>query len=451
MRFLKTLPAALLVLGIGACQGDLLELRPVDEIDQDIAVTDATSAQAALNGAYAALESGSYYGTDYVIYGDLMADNARHEGTFDTYTQADRDQLLPQSVDMDGMWTAMYRGIYRVNILIDKVPLLEGIDATQADELLAQAYALRALHYHNLVRAWGDVPLVLEPLDPAEASQVSRAPVSQVYAQILSDLDTAEQLFQSAGSSNDVRTVLTPGFVDAMQARVNLYMENWSAAQSNAMEVVNSGEYHLATNFSALFPPDEGSTGEEIFSVVFTEDAFNNFGYYYQFAGRFEVGATQSIYNAYPPGDARWAWEFGEVDGTQIEVTKFPTTIGAENFPAIRYAEVLLTLSEALARQGGEANLTLAVQYMNMLRSRAGVPGYNLATDLNNNQQDVIDAILHERRLELAFEGDRWFDLVRTGRAVEVLPNLSDIRFTLWPIPQGELDTAPNLVQNPGY
>lgn len=86
-----------------------------------------------------------------------------------------------------------------------------------------------------------------------------------------------------------------------------------------------------------------------------------------------------------------------------------------------------------------------------MVRTRAGVPGYSLSADLNNNQQDVIDAILLERRLELAFEGDRWFDLVRTGRAVEVLPTLTDSRFTLWPIPQGELDTAPNLVQNPGY
>ena len=452
MRYFKILPLVLLILGTGACEGDPLEIRPVDEIDEDIAIIDGQSAQAALNGAYAALEDGNYYGTDYVIYGDLMADNAQHEGTFDTYSQADRHALVSENVTLDGVWAAIYSGIYRVNILIQEVPTLEGLDPALADGILAQAYALRALHYHNLVRAWGDVPLVLEPMeDLAEAAEITRAPVAQVYTQILDDLQTAEQLFQTAGADNSARIFTTPGFVDGMQARVNLYMENWAAAANEALEVVNSGDYALAPSFNLLFPPDEGSTAEDIFTVVFTEDNFNNYGYYYQFAGRFEVGATPGIFEAFPTGDDRFLWSFGAVDGTQIEVTKFPTTIGAENFPALRYGEVLLTLSEALARQGGGGNLALAVQYLNMVRTRAGVPGYSLGEDLNNDQGQVIDAVLHERRLELAFEGDRWFDLVRTGRAVETLPTLNDSRFTLWPIPRGELDVAPNLTQNPGY
>ncbi len=352
MKMLRIAPAAFLVFALGACSGDLLDLHPVDQIDESTAITNAATAQDALYGAYSALEDGNYYGGDYFLYGDLMADNSEHTGTFQTYAQADRHQLLPENVTLDGIWTAIYRGIYRVNILIEKVPQLEGVDAAVADGILAQAYALRALHYFNLVRAWGDVPLILAPLSLDEAAQVARTPVADVYAQILDDLGTAEQLFQTAGAANDDRTSTTPGFVDAMQAKVNLYLGNWAAAQSNALELVNSGDYGLAPVYSSLFPPDLPQTNESVFQVTFTASDFNNYGFYYQFAGRFEVGATQSIYNAYSPDDARFAWDFGAVDGNDIEVTKFPTTTGTEDFYAMRYAEVLLTLAESLARQG---------------------------------------------------------------------------------------------------
>jgi hypothetical protein len=447
----------LLVLGLGACEGDLLDVYPVDEIDGEIAIVDAATAQAALAGAYQALfgyvaQDQNYYSGDYVVFGDLLSDNAEHTGTFDTYSQAGRNSLLAESITLDRIWSAIYDGINRVNILIEEVPALAGVDPAEEDQILAEAHALRALHYFNLVRAWGGVPLVLvSERDPNAAAQVSRASVAEVYAQILNDLNEAESRFGSAGSDNGNRTFATPGFVDALQAKVHLYQGNWSLAQSHALDVVNSGEYDLAEVFSTLFPADEGATSEEVFSVAFTEDAFNIFGFYYQFAGRFEVGATESIYFAYPAGDERWAWNFGEAFVGAIEVTKFPTTIGAENVHVIRYAEVLLILAEALARQGGPGNLATAVEYLNMVRTRADVDAYHLATDLNNSQQRVLEAVWLERRLELAFEGDRWFDLVRTGRAVNVIPTLSDPNFTLWPLPQGELDVAPNLTQNPGY
>lgn len=456
MKFIRIIPAALLVLGLGACEGDLLDVPPLDEIDENIAIVDAASAQAALVGAYEALQDENYYGTDWVIFGDLLSDNAEHQGTFGTYSQADRHALLPDNITLDRIWSAIYGGIYRANTIIEKVPTLQGVSVGESDRIMAGAYALRALHYFNLVRAWGDVPLVFEAIESlpeaAELSaQISRDPASAVYQSILNDLSLAESLFSSAGASNDDRTFITPGFVDALQAKVNLYLGNWSEARNNAQEVVSSGDYGLATNFSALFPADEGATAEDIFSVVFTADAFNNFGYYYQFDGRFEVGATEDIYFAYPEGDARWNWSFGDAYVGAIEVTKFPTTIGAENFHVIRYAEVLLIMAEAQARQGGLANLQSAVGYLNMVRQRAGISGYDLVADLGNSQEDVIEAILLERRLELAFEGDRWFDLVRVGKALDVLPNLDDPDFLVWPVPQGELDTAPNLTQNPGY
>jgi tetratricopeptide (TPR) repeat protein len=448
MRLHRIAPVLLLAVGLGACDDDLLDVKPVDQVDNDIAIVDEASARAALNGAYAALEDLDYYGGDYLMFGDLMTENAEHTGTFAVYADADAGALTADNGVLEGAWDAMYVGINRVNVLIEKVPTLDNISASAADEILGQAYALRALHYHNLVRAWGNVPIVLVP--PAtvdEASQVTQSTPAQVYIQIHADLDQAETLL--AGGSNDMadRIFTTPGFVDALRARVYLYQGDYANAQAAAEAVVSSGDYELADAYPELFESGGAPTSEDIFRVVFTPSVYNNLGYYYQFDGRFELGATQEAFDLYDAGDERAAWTFGAVRSDGIEVTKFPTTVGSENLHVIRYAEVLLILAEALAEQN---QLPEAVGYLNDVRTRAGLTAYDLTTDLGDDQQQVLDAVHMERRLELAFEGDRWFDLVRRGVADNVLPNIEPYEM-MWPIPLNELDVAPNLSQNAGY
>lgn len=457
MKTMRIAPVLLAALGLAACDHDLLDVRPVDRIDTDIAITDAESAEAALIGAYSSVTSTGYYGGSLLLISEIMTDNAEHTGTFATYADADQNDVTADNGTLNGIWNVIYSGINRVNIIIEKVPELTDVSAAEADRILGEAHALRALHYHNLMRGWGGedadgnfrgVPLVLtQPATVEEASQVTRASGQAVYDQILADLAQAETLL--AGGSHADRTRITPGFIDALRARVHLYLENWAEAEAAAQEVRTSGNYTLAEDFSDLFTASGAPTQEDIFRGAFTATDFNNLGYYYQYAGRFEQGATTDIYEAYDQTlDERWEWSFGEPRSDGIEVTKFPTTIGAENVHVIRYAEVLLILAEAHARQG---ELTEAVARLNEVRERAGLPAHVLGATLPNDQDAVIDAILEERRLELAFEGDRWFDLVRTGRAVAVLaPNLAEYE-TLWPIPQSELDVALNLEQNPGY
>jgi len=449
-KTLRLVPALLLAVTLGACDTDkLLDIQPVDEISSDIAIIDAASAQAALYGAYSGLQSTNYYGGDYILWSETLTDNLEHTGTFDQYADADLLFLRPDMGGIDGMWTSIYNDINRVNEILEKVPEIENIDAATANEIMGQAYALRALNYFNLVRAWGEVPLVLVP--PAsldEAAQVTRDPVPNVYAQIEADLTQAASLL--AGLGNDDRTLVTPGFIPALRARLALFQEDWAAAAAAARQVENSGDYALAGDFSDLFTPNGDPTSEDIFRVLFSETDQNNMGFYMQEGGRFEVGATQSIYNAYPAGDDRFAMEFGVPSATGIEVTKFPTTVGTENIHVIRYGEVVLILAEALAQQGGTTNLEEAVSYLNQIRTRAGVSTYTYGDDLNS-QADVLNAIYLERRLELAFEGEYWFDLVRTNRAATVLAPYFDAYEGLWPIPVGERDTAPNMTQNPGY
>ncbi|HEU4474389.1 MAG TPA: RagB/SusD family nutrient uptake outer membrane protein, partial [Gemmatimonadales bacterium] len=147
----------------------------------------------------------------------------------------------------------------------------------------------------------------------------------------------------------------------------------------------------------------------------------------------------------FDPADARGTWSIsGDTEG-EASGLKFPTTIGAEDFHVIRLAEVLLIKAEALAR---ENDLVGAVDAYNPVRVRAGLSAHTVGDEVTT-QEDVLAAIDLERQFELAFEGDRWPDLVRTGRAVEVM-EIPEFQ-TLYPIPQTELDVAPGVTQNPGY
>jgi hypothetical protein len=453
MKKLRLVPALLMVVTLGACDTDrLLNPLPVDEISDEIAIVDAQSAQAALHGAYSALQSGNLYGGDWPVWVDLLTDDVKHSGTFGSFANGDLLNFRPDMGTIDGIWSDMYDGINRVNQLIQKVPPIADIDAGVANQILGESYGLRALHYFNLVRAWGDVPLVLTPpANLADAAQVTRDPVSAVYAQIESDLSQAASMLGGAG--NDERTFITPGFITALEAKVALYQEDWATAASKAQQLVASGDYALVTNLRSLFTADGDPTEEDVFRVAFTVVDYCNQGWWYRYDGRLEVAATQEIYDLYEPGDLRHDLNFpdaGDIRPDGIEVTKYPTPIGAEDIHVIRYAEVILILAEALAEQGGQ--LSEAVGYLNQVRTRAGLAGYELGTDLVT-QQDVIEAIYLERHLELAFEGDRWHDLVRTGKALEVLGagGRLEPHEVLWPIPVGEMDTAPNLEQNPGY
>jgi len=449
MKKLRLVPALLLAVAAGACTDELLNVLPVDEISEEIAIVDAASARAALAGGYGSVQS--LWGTSWVMWTDILTDDVEHTGTFGSWADGDLHNFRPNMGTIDGLWTNSYSGIDRVNRLIQKLPDISDMDQVDYNDILGQAYALRALHYFNLVRAWGDVPLVLvPPTNLDEAGQVSRDPAAAVYAQIDADFSQAASFL--SGGSNDDRTFFTPGGVTAMQAKVALYQGNWATAESMAQQLVNSGDYALPANLRAAFTADGDPSSEDVLRVAFTAVDWNNLGYYYLYDGRFEIGATQEIYELYEAGDLRHDLNFpdpGDIRSDGIEVTKYPTPIGSEEPHIIRYGEVILILAEAKAEQG---ELSDAVGYLNQIRARAGIAGYEFGTDLLT-QQDVLDAIYLERRLELAFEGHRWFDLVRTGRAFAVLGGGGrfEAHEVLWPIPVGEMDTAPNLVQNPGY
>ena len=279
---------------------------------------------------------------------------------------------------VDEIWNSIYDGINRTNEILLKVPPLTDLDDTEKNEILGEAHFLRALHYHNLVKLWGDVPIRLTPVtSPDEAADAVRSPVADVYAQIIADLTEAGTLI----TSTEPTTQANIGAVHALRARVALYQADYATALAEADAVIDQG-YTLAPAYSDLFDPDGQDTPEDIFKVIFTPVQFNLEGFYYtseDFDGRGEVAPTQELMDSYEPGDARLAWSITLTEDGALSGSKWPTTIGGEDMHAIRFAEVLLIKAEAQARLN---DLAGAVETYNPIRVRAGLAPHVLGTDV---------------------------------------------------------------------
>lgn len=446
-------------LTLGACS-NLLDTNPPDTVSEEDAVVTPAGARRALAGAYGALQNGYYYGGTMTHFGDLYSDNATHTGTFTSYQDASQHTFFADNSDVTGMWNNIYAAIKRANTLIAKVPLIDAFDPAERDQVLGEAYFLRALHYHNLVKYFGGVPLRLEPVtDPGQIVPLPRSTVAEVYAQIEADLGQASTLMTDIGTEPGHATVAA---ARALLARVYLYQAKYPQALAAAQEVDAFG-FELAADYSSLFEGDAPATPENIFELTFTSnlDQASLLGYYWlsdaldEGAGRYELAPTQDLIDTYDTTgtDARFLRNIAADPGGDGFVqggaygNKYRTPGGAEDFPVIRYAEIVLIKAEAFARA---SQLDSAVANYNLLRVRAGLAPHVLNTDVTT-QADVLAAIDHERRLEFFEEGDRFPDLTRDPTRAIALLGLAGPNRLVFPIPQAEVDIAPEIEQNPGY
>ena len=259
------------VIGLSACS-NVLDLPPTSSISSESAIADAVGARAALAGAYSGLQQDGLYGVDFINWTEVLSDNALHSGTFDDWATADDHILRSDNFTNEEIWNNSYDEINRANVLIAKVPNVPDLADAEKNEILGEAYFLRALVYHDLVRLWGNttnlgLPLQLTPVSSAEeANQITRSTGAETYSQILADLAQAKQLI-TAGRSQTRQASL--GAVSAIEARVRLYMGDYTGAEAAAAAVEAMG-YSLAPNFSDLFDATGGNTPEDIFRVTFT-------------------------------------------------------------------------------------------------------------------------------------------------------------------------------------
>jgi hypothetical protein len=426
---------------------DALQVTPRDAVDASQLITNANSAAVAVNGMYDQLQDDDIFGLHYIMVPDLLADNTKHSGTFTSYREIDDNDILSDNVDITTTWGEMYEAIYRANLIID---LLPGVSDTELDPLKDQydgeAKFVRAVMYFQLVRLFGRVPLITEPTRDLNSIEVPRSAEADVLAQIISDLEDARD---QIGSSGD-RTKASAGAANAYLAKVHLWMGNNAEAGAAADAVMaDAVGYTMEADYANLW---SGAISDEaLFQVDFNAVDGNSMSFWFwdDPNGRHEFAPTDDLMAAYEMGDARMAASFTDVvnsaDATHY-VTKYSDfATGTDKPYGMRLADVKLIKAEAAARQGDYAT---AETQVNEVRARAGLAA--ITVDASNFE----DVILQERRVELAFEGDRWFDLRRTGRVSAFLTGKGrqDCQ-QLLPIPQADIDTNPAIAddQNPCY
>jgi hypothetical protein len=444
---IRLLVPALMVVASGC--NSILDTSPKDTIPEATAITDAPSARAAVAGMYTSLQSTNSYGEELLEFGDLSSDNADNTGTFTSYLEADRNDLHSNNASIFDIWTTAYDGINRANEIITHVPAVSGLDDTEKAQIMGEAYFVRALDYHNLVKLFGGVPIKLTPTTSVDdIGNLTRNSVAEVYTQINKDLDSATAFV----TNTEPATQATAAAVQALRARVYLYQGD-NANAVLAADAVEDMDIDLAPNYGDLFPSAPGSApAEDIFVInaALTQENFIS----YDYLSVYELAPSTSLMTVYDPSldpedldsfsstDTRGQWNILIDDGDPFG-NKFRSIVGTDPIPVIRFAEVLLIRAEAQARLN---HFPEAVADLNRVRARAHATAFVLGT---HTQADIIQAVSDERQKELAFEGDRWPDLVRLGTAATVLD--IDPNQTLYPIPSREIAVSPTLTQNPGY
>jgi starch-binding outer membrane protein, SusD/RagB family len=451
-------------LALGSCSKSFVDKTPLGSLPTGAALDSSTLLQSDLNGLYAELRNVDQYGRDFLILGDLMADNiwlqARNSGRY--VPQWEYNTPVSDATAL-AMWSESYQGILDANQIIDAT-------ATGADAIKAQAYALRALLYFKLVNIYAGpytsdstglgVPLVLHYNVNALPA---RATVAQVYAQIVSDLQTALQSTPTYQSS----VFLSNYAVEGLLARVFMYMGDYNDAYNLATDVINNSPFTLVTpqTLPAFWAnPGVQTDAVEVMFEIDCDPVNNNgpddLGGFYNH-GYQDVYCSSDLYALYSATDARGLLLVGGLTAAGVNaivVNKYPNALNTDkdNLKVIRLAEVYLIAAESANRLGNDSK---AQTWLNALMAQRDpvFPGY---TDIGPT---LLSEIVTERRKELAFEGDRFYDLQRLGLAVNrVSNNGSDpagdglsVPFgyfeRLMPMPQQELLRNPNIQQNPGY
>lgn len=438
------------ILALSSC--DVLDVEPAHSIPADQAITNAKQVERGIIGCYDAMQSGSYYGLNFIAASDLAADDLKFSGTTISYAEINNNNILADNGIVEGIWASIYNVLNRVNNVIARIPGISDMDESQKNAALAELRFLRALAHYDLMRLFGGVPIRTIPASGDDASlNIPRSSVDQVLAQVNTDLDFAIQHMVTT----IVRGRASKAAAQALKSRVALhqyYLTNQisflETAKSNAGNVIASYNLSLLLSYSDLFTGLPNN--ESIFELEYNEQDGNRLAQYFfhtNLSGRYEFSPTDDYLNSFTSEDVRKNASV-KMSGAFPYVFKYNDILtGTDNAYIFRLAEMYLIRAEAEIKLQGD--MVQIRNDINAIRNRADLPDVTLS-DYNA----LLLEVETQRRKEFAFEGHRWFDLVRTGRAVAVIPTVTEACKTLFPIPLGEIqaNTAINPEhQNPCY
>jgi len=438
-----------------SCSDDFITLESISEATNAGFYRNSDDFNNAVVACYDALQSNDQYGLAFDRMLGLRGDDAVDDNASASSRASDIDKFVESASNtfIENAWKGTYIEISRCNTVISRIEGVE-MDATLKNKLKAEAQFIRALTYFNAVRIWGDVPLIIEEQSVAETNQqiqdktLIRNSVADVYQTIISDLTFAEA---NLPASNGVRA--TAGAAKALLGKVYLTQGDFPSAATKLNEVI--GDYQLLPSFADVFDVDNKNNNEIIFAVSYNKTIPNE-GHSAWFSDSNFVIVPQTLLDSYDATDTRLQLIQTSPGLTGLIPGKFfdievNNQVG-NDFPVLRYSDVLLMRAEAL-NEAAYVSDGEAFNLLNQVRSRAGVSSYT--TVELTTQQEFREAIWKERKLELALEFDRWFDLVRTGTAISEMAKVG-LTITandfLFPIPQNEIEIVNNptgFPQNP--
>lgn len=477
-----------------SCTDSFLETTNENSVNSDSFFQTPEDAIASVNSAYALLQAHGLWGRSIFF----LLDFAGKEVGTTANTQGPPLELLNHTYTSSGNthittpWSNLYDMISKANSTILNVSEMEGIDTGLQERVVAESHFLRGLGYFYINAIYGGGPL--RTVDNLEEINVPRSSPEEIWAQVESDLTTAYQVLPQKGEYGEAdEGRATSGAARALLGKAHLYQEEWADAEAQFQAMIESGNYRLiqADEFGgdpvaamrSNHHPDVDNNAEAVFEVQFA--AGTGFGWNTDGTGLNETSIRPqeygvngfAFYNAVPASDLIAVYETGdprldafyfgpnstyqgepypfEEDGWAWK--KYQKTDDAEqqesdaNMDVIRYADVLLMMAEVQIQQGAVAQ---GVDYINEVRRRADPSGTVLPDRVTTSQSEAMDFLIHERRVELAGEQTRFFDLVRWGIAAEELSTFQEGKHEVFPIPQGEINANTAMSQedqNPGY
>lgn len=458
MKQLTRYIAILLLLPAFSCIDDLLDKEPVSSFSAEGFYQTTADAQAGIYGIYDAAQS--VFRINFAYWGEGRADNVQ------TAQSGEGLSLIQNNLDesvASADWTALYTMISRANYAIKYIPGVYKEGDNAGNQLVGQARALRALAYFYLVRVWGDVPLITEPyLSIEQDIFVKKTDQELVLDQIEDDLTYAAAHCVSRFNNNNDRIMFTQGSANALLTHVYMWRHKYSEAAATSALVLANPLYTLVpmSDWGKMFT--DSYSKESIFEVGYNETETNSLRVLYAIGSYAIYTPSAKFKSSYETGDQRIDYVYDVTLADPKAIWKYlgrgvsdeVSTASKQNIVLMRLADIMLLRAEALIKLGSGANKTEALSLLNTIRTRAGLTTFATEAAANAVYGDLETAILHERSIELCYEGHRWFDLVRTGKAIATmkpLNGLTDERNLVWPVYIGVLNKNPNMEQNEYY
>ncbi|MEQ9440118.1 MAG: RagB/SusD family nutrient uptake outer membrane protein [Cyclobacteriaceae bacterium] len=451
-----------------ACESTI-DLKPLSQNSADNFYTTASDMEQAVVATYDGVQDLMRPGyLDH--FAEVRSDNSYNFATTPAggaYADFDNFNLGASNARLNGFWHAAYLGIQRANIVLNRIDDIT-MDPVVKENRKGEVKFLRALTYFYLVQIWGDVPLVVEETeDPMESIDQERTPVAEVYSQIITDLTEASDVLPIAVDATDDGRV-TQGAALGLLARVALVQKDYQKVLEYTNAVINAGEYSLDADYAGIFDYFTQSS-EVIFKVLF-KSGTNAEGFPYLNVNHdYNNTASRDFMVTFSEDPRLDAIVDTSNIGTYYSNKLHNEQVNSDNtidmkLVVLRYADILLMKAEALHEQNYPSQE--ALDLLNMVRARANAAAFSMTNF--SSKDDFSETLLTERRVEFAFENLRWFDLVRTGKAAEVmteknvggdkikaasaLPYTFNENYALFPVPQEQIDASGgHLKQNTGY